>query len=374
MMANEYIVGAVAAISLVLAWCWRRHFVTWKVEDFLAAALVPPVLTSALLLFFKTPFRVTASGVPSVLAYAPSRLLHTPQASTVAAGFMAGAFLFATLLWAHWRLGAYRPPYVSLGALLCYLALFNLGGTATLATTIHAHAPAAGFGMLSCACLFRRGEEGPPQAIALLFSTLFASLSILSAPVAMALPIGLAAHLGFAWGRRSLGRYLLFLVGMGGTLTFILLLCGGTLSRPTWNKHLSEAAHRFLQQGWQVLALLPVAVVLRLRHTALEGGRLRRDAATIPLLAGLCLIPSSLMESGTEEAGGTYFYALFYLVAALSLLLTSSGGAGADEWSRRWARGLLVGLAGGILFFAFTHVREAWTTPVPLTLLPRPFP
>ncbi|HVR84781.1 MAG TPA: hypothetical protein VMU54_10760 [Planctomycetota bacterium] len=371
-MFNEFVLGTVALASVWLAWRWSRHFATWKVEDFLAAGIFPLALTGALLLFLKTPFRDAASDVPSVFAYAPSRFLRTPKETTLAAAFMSGAFLLGTLLWAHRRLGAYRPPYMFLGALLCYLALFNLGGTATLATTIHAHAPAAGFGMLACACLFRRGEEGPPGAFALLFSTLFTSLSVLSAPVAIALPVALAAHLGFAWGRKTFLRYLLFLVGMGGALTLTLFLLGGSLSRPSWKTDLGEAARTFLQQGWQVLVLLPVAVALRLRHTDQEGGRLRRDAATIPLLAGLCLIPSSLMEAAAGGTGATCFYALFYLVAALSLLLTSSGGTGADEFSRRWARGLLVGLAGGILFFASGQIRDAWTTPASLPVRLQP--
>jgi hypothetical protein len=365
-MINGYIIGTSAALSLVLAWLWRRHYGTWKVEDFLAAAIFPLALASALLLFLKTPFRETDSEVPSVFAYAPSRLLHAPGASTVAAGYMAGAFLLATLFWAHRRLGAYRPPYMLLGALLCYLALFTLGGTATLATTIHAHAPAAGFGMLACACLFRRGEEGPPSAVSLLFSALFTSLSILSAPVAVALPLALAAHLGLAWGRITSSRYLVFLVVVGGALTLTLFLLGGTVSRPAWKTDLGDAARTFLQQGWQVLVLLPVAVGLRLRHTDQEGGRLRRDAATLPLLAGLCLVPTSLMDAAAGGAGAACFHALFYLVGALSLLLTSSGGTGGDEFSRRWARGLLVGLAGGILFFAFGQVRDAWMTPASL--------
>jgi hypothetical protein len=130
-MSNWHIVGAIGAASIVLAWRWRRHVGTWKVEDFLAAALVPLALAAALLLFLKTPFRDTAPSIPSVFAYAPSRLFQTPRASTLAAGFMAGAFLFATLFWAHWRLGAYRPPYMLLGALLCYLGLFTLGATAS---------------------------------------------------------------------------------------------------------------------------------------------------------------------------------------------------------------------------------------------------
>ncbi|HEV3029255.1 MAG TPA: hypothetical protein VG457_16875, partial [Planctomycetota bacterium] len=73
------------------------------------------------------------------------------------------------------------------------------------------------------------------------------------------------------------------------------------------------------------------------------------------------------MEAAAGGAGATCFYALFYLVAALSLLLTSSGGTGADELTRRWARGLLVGLAGGILFFAAGQIRDAWTTPASLS-------
>jgi hypothetical protein len=367
-MTNLHIAGAVAAATLVLAWRWRRHYETWKVEDFLAAVLFPLALASALLLFLKMPFREAASEIPSVFAYAPSRLFHTPKASTVAAGFMAGAFLFATLFWAHWRLGAYRPPYAILGALLCYLALFTLSGTADLARTINAHAPAAGFGMLACACLFRRGEEGPPGVIALLFSTLFTSLSILSVTVAVALPFAVSTHLGLAWGRRISGAYLLFLAGMGAALTAAFFLMGGALPVPAWRTDLGHAAQTFLQQGWQVLALLPFAIAFRWRHVALEGGRLRRDAATLPLLAGLFLIPTSLLEAAGQASGTTCFQALFYLVAALSLLLTSSGGAGADEPSRRWARGILVGLAGGILFFALSQVKDAWTTRASLTV------
>jgi hypothetical protein len=369
-MTNVPIVGAVAAATLVCAWRWRRHYGTWKVEDFLAASLFPLALASALLLFLKTPFREAASEIPSMFAYAPSRLFHTPKSSTVAAGFLSGAFLFATLFWAHWRLGAYRPPYALLGALLCYLTLFNLSGTADLARTINAHAPAAGFGMLACACLFRRGEEGPPGAIALLFSTLFTTLSILSVPVAVALPLALCAHLGLAWGRRIAGAYLLYLAGMGAALAAMFFLMGGTLSRPAWRTDLGDAARTFLLQGWQVLVLLPFAVAFRWRHVSLEGGRLRRDAATLPLLAGLFLVPTSLLEAAGGGAGATCFQALFYLVAALSLLLTSSGGAGADEPSRRWARGILVGLAGGVLFFALSQVKDAWTTRASLTFLP----
>ena len=363
MSTNGQIVAAVGAASLVLAWRWRRNYETWKVEDFLAAALFPLALASAILLLIKMPFRDAGAEVPSVFAYAPSKLFHTPKASTVAAAFMAGGFLFAALFWAHRRLGAYRPPYAMLGALLCYLALFTLAGTASLATTIHAHAPAAGFGMLACACLFRRGEEGPPGPFAPLFSTLFASLAILSAPVAVALPVALIAHLWFAWGRKIAGQYFLTLLGVGGALTGVLVFLGGTVARPPWKTELRDAGRLFLSQGWQVLALIPVAVVLRLRHTSMEGGRLRRDAATIPLLAGICLVPTSLMEAAS--GGATCFYALFYLVAALSLHFTASGGTGADELSRRWARGLLVGLAGGILFFAFAQVRDAWTTVAP---------
>ena len=359
-MINGCILGAVGVTTLVLAWRWRRHYPTWKVEDFLAAALFPLVLASALFLFIKTPFREAASEVPSVFTYAPSRLLQTPKASTLAAGFMAGVLLFATLVWAHARSGAYRPPYVFLGAMLCYLALFTLAGTATLATTIHAHAPAVGCGMLACTCLFRRGEEGPPGTFAMLFSTLFTSLSVLSAPVAMPLPLALAAHLWFAWGRRTSGQYLLFLVGIGGALTLTLVLLGGPLGLPAWKTDLGPAAKTFFNQGWQVVVLLPVAVVLRARHAAQEDGRLRREASTIPLLAGLVLLPTVLMD---PAGGATSFHALFYLLASLSLLLTSSGGSGGDEFSRRWARGLLVGLAGGLLFFASNHVREAWSTP-----------
>jgi hypothetical protein len=361
-MANGIIVGAVATLSLALAWAWRRHYSTWKIEDFLAAAIFPLALAAALLLFLKTPFRETGSEVPSVFAYAPSRLLHSPKASLVAAGFMAGAFLFATLFWVHHRLGAYRPPYALLGALLCYLALFTLAGTASLATTIHAHAPAAGFGLMACAILFRRGEEGPPQGFALLFSTLFTSLSILSAPVAVALPVAIAVHLWLAWSRHIAIRYLLFLLVVGGVLTATLFLLGGTFSRPAWKTEFGEPAKTFLQQGWQVLVLLPFAVGFRMRHTDMEDSRLRRDAAVLPLLAGLSLIPTSLMDAAAGGPGATCFHALFYLVAALSLLLTSSGGTGGDEMSRRWARGLLVGLAGGLLFFAFAQVREAWKT------------
>jgi hypothetical protein len=370
MSTNGLIIAAVGAASLVLAWRWRRNYETWKVEDFLAAALFPLALASALLLFIKMPFRGAPAEVPSVFAYAPSRLLHTPKASTVAAGFMAGGFLFATLFWAHRRLGAYRPPYALLGALLCYLALFTLGGTASLATSIHAHAPAAGFGMLACACLFSRGEEGPPGPFATLFSTLFASLAILSAPVAVALPVALIAHLWCAWGRNIAARYVLTLVGIGGALAAVLLVLGGTLTRPAWKTDLGDAAKLFLQQNWQVLALIPVAIVLRWRHTDMEGGRVRRDAAMIPLLAGLCLIPTSLLEAAGGGPGAACFHALFYLVASLSLMFTSSGGTGGDELSRRWARGLLVGLAGGILFFAFGQVRDAWMTTVSLTGTP----
>lgn len=192
----------------------------------ISAALFPLAFAAALLLFLKTPFREAGSEVPSVFAYAPATFLKSGRQASLVAGFMSGTFLFATLFWAHWRLGAYRPPYAGLGAL-----------------------------------------------------------------------------------------------------------------------------------GWQVLVLIPVAVALRFRHTGMEGGRLRRDAATLPLLAGLALIPTSLMDAAP-------FHALFYLVAALSLLLTSSGGAGADEFSRRWARTMLVGLAGGILFFAFAQVRDAWTISV----------
>src|SRR5262245_66603664 len=79
-MSNGHIVGAVAAASIVLAWRWRRHVGTWKVEDFLAAALFPLALTSALLLFLKTPFRDSAAEIPSLFAYAPSRLLLSPRA------------------------------------------------------------------------------------------------------------------------------------------------------------------------------------------------------------------------------------------------------------------------------------------------------
>src|SRR6185295_8848800 len=184
----------------------------------------------------------------------------------------------------HHRLGAYRPPYALLGALLCYLALFTLAGTASLATTIHAHAPAAGFGLMACAILFRRGEEGPPQGFALLFSTLFTSLSILSAPVAVALPVAIAVHLWLAWSRHIAIRYLLFLLVVGGVLTATLFLLGGTFSRPAWKTEFGEPAKTFLQQGWQVLVLLPFAVGFRMRHTDMEDSRLRRDAAVLPLL------------------------------------------------------------------------------------------
>lgn len=356
-MFDSSLLGGVAAVTLGLAWRWRRHYGTWKVEDFLAALLFPLALGSALLLFAKTPFR-EAAEIPSVFAYAPSRLLQAPKASAVAAGFLAGALLFATLVWAHGRSGAYRPPYVFLGALLCYLALFTLSAMATLATTIHAHAPTAGFGMLACVCLFRRGEEGPPGPFAMLFSTMFLSLAVLGAPVVLPLPLALTVHLWLAWGRNIAGRYLLFLAGVGGAMTLTLHLLGAPLRLPVWRTDLGPAARTFFEQGWQVLVLLPVALVLRARHAALEGGRLRREAPTIPLLAGLAVLPPALMEPG---AG---FHALFYLLASLSLLLTSSGGSGGDEFSRRWARGLLVGLAGGILFFAFARVREAWSIPV----------
>src|SRR5574341_6209 len=44
-----------AILALALVWTWRREFGSWKVEEYVAAALVPLVLFAAVLLLVKTP-------------------------------------------------------------------------------------------------------------------------------------------------------------------------------------------------------------------------------------------------------------------------------------------------------------------------------
>jgi hypothetical protein len=62
-MANGYVLGAVAAVSLVLAWRWRRHVATWKAEDFVAAVLFPLALAFSKASNRSAKFRMDAEGM-----------------------------------------------------------------------------------------------------------------------------------------------------------------------------------------------------------------------------------------------------------------------------------------------------------------------
>lgn len=382
---NGIVVALAALGALAFAWRRRRDFSGWKVEEWLGGVALLLATFAALLLFLKTPFRLVesdpdaarlaatfglAAGQPlyapegpvveaeapvAAFAYAPCLLFGTAGKALVAGGVTAGLFILLALAWTHRRGGSYRQPFALLAVVLPYLACFCLPGAAGLLSTISADAPSAGFGLLACACLIRTGEEGPPRARGLLLSALFATLSIWSTLWAAPIALALSVYLWLAWGFRWFARFWLWFAVTAAALTGLFMLLYGprdlwfTLVTLRWRKpDLGGQALSFLAQGWPLLAALVALAGLRWRQAELEESRLRREAWGAPALIAVVLVPFLVGQ------------ALFYLAAAVSLLLASTAGAGGEEPARRAARGVGVALAGVALFFVAARTLDLW--------------
>jgi hypothetical protein len=392
------LIGSGALLSLL--WCLRRYRTQagWEPELRWAHALLPLALYCIFLIYlakvvrmpywdwnaarlapgfsllygyklyylpYGGPMLCTLYGPVTYLIYLPAILARQPTAAILAAGAanvsLVLLFLFLLNLQGNWSDRRHRVLGLS-GFVFCATALLSVSGTNYVATKIHADAPAVGFGLLSCLLLLG-GDQAPGQK-RLALSALFAALSIWTKQIEAPLVPAAMVYLAAAHGRKPALRFLLWVVALGGGLGILFGVWFGFKEmffnmfvlpgRQPWEGDLGlftqEMKDLLLYSAAFLLVILLASLVtmeMARRRGWEPGGRWRENRWTLLVLAGLFLIPTSVLGKIKTGGGENSFHTIYYFIAAASITLVHFARPRFPEPVRRTACRLLILAAAG---------------------------
>jgi hypothetical protein len=370
MELNALTLGLAAVTSAALAWRWRGDVRTWDWTDRVGAALLVPAIATFWLLVVTTiaaapsadwnaarltntfalvygyqlfypasegPILSSVYGPVGAWAFLPATLFRTPTAAVLAGATLQIAFVYGAMLVVVWHAGAggrRGPLTLAAGLGACLLMARYDGPYAWLART-HPDGVALALGLLACAPL-ARPDGAPPSSRAQLASATAAVLACWAKQIAAPLPFALVLAVWLAHGRHVAVQYAVRMGLVGAVVSIAMLAAFGSpmifnmfilMQSQPWYRHdlAGIAAYVWgLARGvWGLGVLLAVGLAARLGLT--PGRPLAASGCVAPLIAAALLLPTGAL--GSAKVGGevTSFHSLYYLIAAVAILLVEAG-------------------------------------------------
>jgi hypothetical protein len=275
-------------------------------------------------------------GPVAAIAFLPAALATTPSGALAIAAALNAIAFFLPMAWLHLR-AVRRRDAATAGFVLFVLAVVRDPGLAFSAFTIHADAPALGFGALACG-LFVTGAR-PPSAGRLAAVAVAVVLAAWTkqtiAPLALVLVLVALLRDGVATGAR-LAR-LVVGVGLAVSAVWVLAFDPSALvfnmvtlpSRMPW--YGEGDGGRWATVGFVTgllarLTWVPALVVTALGIAARRRGIRLRDTPG-GLLAAVALALAPLAVVGGAKVGGflnTFSVCSYFLVAAATVSLAAA--------------------------------------------------
>ena len=324
---------------------------------------------------FSGPALTTGYGPVSALFYLPVTFLRDPDTVMPAAALMAAFFFFVPAVF--FFLSAGRPAGDSKFRWMFAVLLFTLFGFFSLilyslknaAFNVHVDAPALGLTALATVFLSTPREK---STAALALSALAAALAVWTKLVTLPILAALPLYVGLAFGKKTLGRYLICLATAFAAVSATLVAAFGW-SDLFFNTVTIFSHHPFKENGgWllfldkflreeaMILPMLVPAMILAKK----DGASFWKRAWVLPALAGIFLLPASYL--GFAKLGGSrnnLSYTHYFLLLAAFI----SWGELAED--RDW--GSVVKKAAVVLVAALTVGQAAYAFSDRFLLAPR---
>jgi hypothetical protein len=323
-------------------------------------------------------------GPMTAIAYLPTVLASTPTAAVFIGGLLTVLISLAPLiLFLLPVTGRNERDKISPAAAILFAigALLYIPGTFAAVTSVHADAPAVGWGLLSLAILIH--GRGSDSGTRLGLSALFAVLAVWTKQIEAPLLAGIAFYLWLAHGRKTFAHFVAWAASIGIAASCIFCAAFG-LQKLVFNMWTIPARHpwqgspqshefllglgRFFSEGSFLFVLVLSEMVHRWGAAGMGSSMqaeswqesLRKHDWTLPLLVALFMVPTSVI--GASKIGGTdnSYHAYFYLAAACAMIFRdwlSTYTAENHDFSRVGASVLLLALA----FFAVRNLAEVYT-------------
>lgn len=310
------------------------------------------------------PAMPTVYGPVSMLLYLPALLSKSITGALLIAGATNVLAMLLPLAWLHNRaLAGDREARLagSCGLLFAGAAIFAASPTQSMLGNVHVDAPAVGLGLSACIVLLRAHRD--PGLGRLCASSLLAVLAIWTKQIEAPLILACLGYVAMRFGRRALLRQLACyaVVGVAVSAAFVLAfgfddLWFNLFTIP--NAHLARYGADGAALSTLDLALecAPFALGIAVFAWLLRGGEAsfwERDYA-LPLLAAVLLFPVSAVARAKLGAWENSYHALYYLIAAASLVLASAMRRASTGWRSVCAGLTLVALVGA---YAASDVR-----------------
>lgn len=264
--------------------------------------------------------------------YLPCKLFHDPLGA-IEAGWAVNVLLFllpvSLFLGRSWR--RWPGSFLACAWALLFFCFAVVDTPPTRYALFHIHSDASALASGALACYFVTGTEkiSRPRVLA---SACFAVLAVWSKQVEAPLlaAVGLYVHLAFG-GRWAIG-WLAALAAIGAAVSAVFIGMFGWDN--LWFNLFSIPARHSVQMQWVhqyrcVLFSLPavlvivLAVYLRRATEAGTEGRaawLRANPWALPVLAGLALVPTSLLGAAKIGGDSNSFHHVYYLLLAAALI------------------------------------------------------
>ena len=337
---------AVVALPIAFACVFAvylGHVFSMLFDDWSACRLAPTMaLRYGYYLYYPPesgPILGMLYGPFTAVVYLPALAAGTPT-SAILIGGLVTVFLVLFPLYVLNRREPGNSPTQPLGGHVGFLfaaaALLLHGSTSYIATSIHADAPAVGFGLLACAVLSAGGGKIGFRRV--VFASALATLAALSKQFEVALIVALAAYLGLRFGARRAWTFLLgalffsiFLVGGFGWLWGFDAMLQNTLLLPLRHPqrewlHVVTDFYNWVKGSAGVSLIVLVGVLVAVARSRRSGVGWREallgHPAFLLILVALCLVPTSVMAVARFGAEANANHWLYYLIAAASLIVS----------------------------------------------------